>query len=125
MSRKKGKWKNPDITKAMFLEELASQNGNCYRAYTNLGLPYNRYYAWRKEDPEFDEACEKAQKAMVKFAEDKMFELIGEGDRHMIKFYLNCKGGYSEKKQIDVNSSNTVDINAALNDIKNELAGGD
>lgn len=123
MSKKKGecKIKNPDITKEMFLEELEKCNGNCYRAYTNLGLPYNRYYDWRKEDPEFDAACERLQFAMVKYAEDKMFELIGQGDRQLIRFYLNTMGGYSEKKQIDVNSTNVVDVNQTINDIKNEL----
>ena len=116
------KKKNPHITKEDFLAELEKCNGNCYKAYNNIGLPYVRYYEWRKEDPEFDAACERLQQSMVKFAESKMFELIGNGNTQMIKFYLNCKAGYSEKKEIKLDSSNTVNITDAINDIKNELS---
>ena len=118
MSRK---IKHPEIGKTEFLEELERQNGNCYAAYTTLGISYNRYYDWRKTDPEFDAACEKLQQSMVKFAEAKMFELISQGDRTLIKFYLGSKGGYAEKKVLEVNSTNTVDVNEVISDIKQEL----
>lgn len=113
--------KNPDITKQDFLEELERQNGNCYKAYTKLGLAYSRYYKWRKEDPEFDEACEKMQQSAVKWVESKMFEMIANGNATLAKFYLNCKGGYSEKKEIKLDSNNTVDVNKTIEDIKKEL----
>lgn len=115
------KIKHPEITKEDFLAELERQNGNCYGAYTKLGIAYSRYYDWRKTDPEFDAACEKLQQSMVKFVESKMFELINQGDRHLIKFYLSSKGNYTEKKQIEVNSTNTVDVNEVISDIKQEL----
>lgn len=110
-----------NVTKEDFLAELEKQNGNCYRAYTNLGLPYTRYYRWRKEDPDFNEAVENLQLGMVQVVEDRMFQLIQEGNAGLVKFYLSAKGNYAEKKQIEINSSNTVDINTALNDIKEEL----
>lgn len=113
--------KNPDITKEEFLAELAKQNGNCYRAYTNLGLPYLRYYQWRKEDPEFNKEVENLQNCMIHVVEDRMFELIKEGNAGLVKFYLSAKGGYTEKRQIDVNTTNVVDVNQTINDIRNEL----
>lgn len=119
--RKGKKLKNPHLTKEDFLAELEKCHGNCYKAYSNIGLPYGRYYAWRKEDPEFNEACERLQQSMVKLAESKMFELINEGNPSMIKFYLNCKGNYNEKKEIKVDSTNVVDINKTISDIKDEL----
>lgn len=115
------KIKNPEITKEDFLAELEKCHGNCYKAYNNIGLPYVRYYDWRKTDPEFDAACERLQLSMVKYAESKMFELIGEKNTAMIKFYLSSKGNYSEKKVLEVNSTNTVDINQTIEDIKEEL----
>lgn len=113
--------KNPHITKEMFLEELERQKGSCYAAYNKLGLSYTRYYKWRKEDPEFDKACREMQNSMVEFAEQRMYDLIAEGNPVLLKFFLSARGNYAEKKQIDVNSSNTIDINAALSDIKEEL----
>lgn len=120
-----GRTKNIDITKEIFLAELEKQKGSCYAAYNKLGLPYSRYYKWRKEDPEFDAAVREMQNSMVEFAEQRMYDLIAEGNPVLLKFFLSARGDYAEKKRIDVNSSNTVDINTALNDIKNELAGGD
>lgn len=119
--KKRRKIKNPSITKQDFLEELERQNGNCYATYTKLGIPYNRYYDWRKTDPEFDEACEKMQQSTVKWVESKMFEMIANGNASLARFYLNCKGGYSEKKEIKLDSNNTVDVNQTIEDIKNEL----
>ena len=115
------KIKNPEITKEDFLKALEESNGNCYAAYTKIGLAYSRYYDWRKTDPEFDAACEKLQQSMVKFAESKMFELIGAGDRTMIKFYLNSRGSYTEKKEVKVESNNTVDVTTKIEEIKEEL----
>lgn len=115
------KIKNPEITKSMFLEELERQKGSCYAAYNKLGLPYGRYYKWRKEDPEFDKACAEMQNSMVEFAEQRMYDLIAEGNPVLLKFFLSARGNYTEKKQIEVNSTNTVDVNEAILDIKQEL----
>lgn len=113
--------KNPHITKEMFLEELERQKGSCYAAYNKLGLAYSRYYKWRKEDPEFDEACRAMQNSMVEFAEQRMYDLIDEKNVHMLKFFLSARGNYSEKKEIKIDSNNTIDVNQALEDIKKEL----
>lgn len=105
----------------MFLEELERQKGNTYAAYSKLGIAHSRYYKWRKEDPEFDEACEKLQQSAVKWVESKMFEMIENGNTALVKFYLNCRGGYSEKKELKISSNNTVDVSKTIEDIKNEL----
>lgn len=114
--------KHPEITKEMFLEELERQKGSCYAAYNKLGLAYTRYYKWRKEDPEFDSACREMQNSMVEFAEQRMYDLIAQGNPVLLKFFLSSRGNYSEKKEIKLDSSNTVNITDAINDIKNELS---
>lgn len=116
------KIKNPGITKQDFLEELERQHGNCYAAYTKIGLAYSRYYDWRQTDKEFDEACNKMQESAVKWVESKMFELIANGNAALTKFYLNCRGNYHEKKELKIDSNNTVDVNKTIEDIKTELS---
>lgn len=111
---------NCKVTKKEFLAQLYENNGNAYKTYTDLGVPYSLYLKWR-EDPEFEEELQKTRKKTVEFAENKLQDLIEAGNERMIRFFLSCKGGYSEKREVTLNSTNTIDINTALEDIKREL----
>lgn len=123
----KGDYKNLDITKEQFLELLEEKNGNLYATYTTLGLPYNRFARWREEDKDFDAAIEKIKNKTKQWVESKLFAFIegSIGDpqtqARMTQFYLKCQGGYTEKKEVTLNSTNTVDINTALDEIKKDL----
>lgn len=117
---------NGPVTKESFLEKLEENMGNAYKTYTELRLPYNVYVQWKNEDSDFAEKCEAAKYQMVEFAEDKMKELIKNGNEKMIRFLLSCKGkGYSVKKEISIDSKNVVDVNQAIDSIKDELQHGE
>lgn len=118
MGRKK---KNPDITKAEFLEKLRENRGNQYKTYTELGLPYTRYYNWLQTDEAFKAEVEKAVQIAVNFAESKLGDAIANGNMRAIEFFLRCKGGYSDKRQIEVKTDSTIDVNAAIESIKQDL----
>lgn len=121
MARPKGTTYNTGITPEMFLEKLRENRGNAYKTYTTLKVPYSQYQEWRK-DPEFEKGVVDARNAAKEYVENKMFELIDAGDRATIHFYLKCQCGYSERKEIKIDSSNTVDINKTIEDIKEELS---
>lgn len=108
------------VTQKEFLEKLNEYRGNAYRTYTELGVPYSVYLKWRK-DPKFEEELQKARTKLIEFAENKLDDLIEAGNEKMIRFFLSCKGGYSEKKEVTLNTTNTVDLQLALNEIKKEL----
>ena len=126
----KNPYKSLDVTKEQFLEKLEEYNGNLYRVYTELKLPYNRFAQWREEDEEFSAAIEKIKNKTKQWVEDKMFEFIAgsKGDpqsqARMIQFYLRSHG-YAEKKEISIDSKNVVDVNQAIESIKTELQHGD
>lgn len=107
-------------TKEELMEKIIEYHGNCYRAYTELGCPYSQYLKWC-EDEDFKECIEKARKKGVQFAENKLFELIEAGNDKLLKFYLSAKGGYTTKKEIVVDSKSVVDVNTAIDSIKQEL----
>ena len=115
------KQKNPDITKAQFLEKLRENRGNQYKSYTELGLPYTRYWNWLQTDEAFKSEVEKATQIAVNFAESKLNDAIANGDMRAITFFLRCKGGYSDKHQIEVKTDSTIDVNAAIESIKQDL----
>lgn len=109
------------ITKEEFLEQLYKNNGNAYKTYTEMGLPYNIYYNWKKEDEDFAQKVEDSRKKQLQWVESKLFDGIENGDVSLIKFYLNCKGGYVSNKNVQVQSTNTVDVNNVIDDIKQDL----
>ena len=109
------------VTKEIYLEKLQENLGNAYATYTGLGLPYNVYLEWKDTDPDFAEKCEKAKYQMVTFAENKMMDLIKNGNEKMVRFLLSAKGNYTTKKEISIDSKNVVDVNQAIDSIKTEL----
>lgn len=118
MSRKK---KIVNITKEEFLERLRENKGNQYKTYTEVGLPYSQYYVWL-QDKDFKAEVEKAMQIAVNFAESKLGESIADGNIRAIEFFLRCKGGYTDKRQIEVKTDEPIDINAAIDSIKKDLA---
>ena len=117
------------MTKEQFLELLTENNGNLYATYTALKLPYNRFAQWREEDKEFAEAIEKIKNRTKEWVESKMFDFISgtagdsQSQARMVQFYLKTQCGYSETKRIeaDIQSANTVDVDATIKSIKEEL----
>lgn len=114
-----------DVTKEAFLECLNQNLGNAYATYTSLGVPYTVYQRWREEDPDFAEKCDKAKWQMVTFAENKMMDLIANGNEKMVRFLLSAKGNYTTKKEISIDSKNVVDVNQAIDTIKQDLQDGE
>lgn len=119
---------NQTDEKTMFLEELERTDGNISKAARNLGIKVTTVMKWRKEDPNFNTAIEETKEAVKVCAEDTLQEImdgtIGDDrDRlNAVKFYLKTKGGYTESKNLNISSSNVLDINSVLEEFKEELA---
>lgn len=116
------KYSKCKVTKQEFIEKLLECNGNAYKAYTELGVPYSTYYKWKKEDEEFAQQVEETRKKQIEWVESRLFKGIEEGDSSLIKFYLNCVGGYVSNKNVQVQSTNTVDVNSIIDDLKKDLS---
>ena len=115
--------RNKEVTKAMYLEKLIEMNGVNEAARTALGLSYHIYYNWRKTDPAFDKAVKEAMSKQVEFVENKFMEKLKEGNLTALIFYLKTHG-WNERKELKVESDNQIDINAALESIKDDLQNG-
>ena len=118
---------NDEEDKQRFLEKLTEEHGNIYAAYSKLGIPFNRYYEWRKTDPEFSDAIERIKIDTVRWIESKMFEKIAEGNTDLMKFYLKThkdgqKLGYVETKKIEADVKGSVDVEKALEEMAEQVA---
>lgn len=112
--------RNKEITKAMYLEKLIELDGNNRAAQQALGLSYNVYYSWRKTDPSFDKAVKEAMQKQIEFVESKFYEKLKEGNMSALIFFLKTHG-WNERKELKVESDSQIDINAAIESIKEDL----
>ncbi len=112
--------RNKEITKAMYLEKLIEMDGVNEAARKALGLSYNVYYNWRKTDPSFDAAVKEAMQKQVEFVENKFMQKIKEGNVSCLIFYLKTHG-WREGKDINVSTQDSIDINAAIESIREDL----
>lgn len=113
-------------TKAKFLELLEVNHGDLHKTYTSMGIPYRRFYDWRKEDEEFSAAIDRIKLDTVRWVESKMFEKIAEGDKDLMKFYLKMhkdgqKLGYVETKKIEAEVKGQVDVEKTLQEMAEKL----
>ena len=103
------------VIKAAFLEALKETGGLVTSAIKKVGLGSSKtIWLWRKQDPQFDEACKEAiaeaTEMTLDLAESALLKNIKNGDIKAIKFYLACKGktrGYDLKQEIDLNATIT------------------
>lgn len=111
--------------KKEFLKKLEENDGRLYETFSNSeDWDYNWYRKWRREDPEFDKACEDAKKKTIRWVESKLFKRIEEGDEKSIKFYLSTQGrdeGYTETQKIEAQVASTLDVEAALQKMAEEV----
>ena len=114
------KERNKEITKAMYLEKLIELDGNNRATQQALGLSYNVYYNWRKTDPAFDKEVKAAMQKQVEFVESKFYEKLKEGNMSALIFFLKTHG-WREGKDISVSTDSTIDVNAAIESIKQDL----
>ena len=115
-----------DADKEKFLELLEENHGDLHKTYTTLGIKYNRFYEWRKTDPEFDAAIDRIKLDTVRWVESKMFEKIAEGDKDLMKFYLKMhkdgqKLGYIETKKIEADVKGSMDVEKTLQEMAEKL----
>ena len=86
--------------KKEFLENIKKNHGLIQATIDQVGISRFYYDKWLKEDPIFNEACENLPRITKDYVESKLFQLIEEGDKTSIIFFLKCKGGYVETQHI-------------------------
>ena len=89
----------------VFVEALLNSAGNISHACKKVGISRNTYYEWRKEEKEFDKACEEQQEAIIDLVETKLMTNIQEGKTAEIIFFLKTNAkhrGYVEKQEVEI-----------------------
>lgn len=74
---------------------------NLSKALKEVGIPKSTYYNWKKKDPDFCTQIDGLELLKIDFAESALFKKIEEGDTRSIIFYLETKGGFTKKKEVE------------------------
>lgn len=87
-----------------FLNALENNLGIISISLKQAGVSRHYYIKWMDEDPDFKAELDRIEDKTLDYVESKLFNLITEGDKTAILFYLKCKGkdrGYIEKQYIE------------------------
>ena len=88
----------------IFLEIYEKNACNITVASKKAQVGRRTYYAWRAQSARFKQACEDVESSLVDFAENKVIELIKQGNTKMIEIFLKAKGrerGYVDKAEVE------------------------
>lgn len=94
--------------KEKFLEALQRSGGIYKSACEALHISRRMIIDWRREDPEFDEACNETVEVFIDEVETKLHEAIKAGNFKAIKFFLERKArnrGYDMHQDIDLTTT--------------------
>ena len=86
-------------------------------ACKKAGIDRSTYYGWRKEDPEFANACDEAYDHAADFVESKLYQLINEGNPSAIIFYSKTKmknRGYVERIETTGKDGGAIEANVTF-----------
>lgn len=97
------------VVKDKFIEALKKSGGVLKPAMDACHIKSRHTIAdWRKEDPEFDAACNEACELFLDEAESRLYAAVRRGNFKAIKFYLETKGrarGYDAHQEIDLTAT--------------------
>ena len=94
---------NLQLSQKRFVEKYFENNGNISKSCEDIGISRGTYYNWIKET-EFKEQLNQLEDIKIDYVEEKLFQLIDNGNVTAIIFYLNNKGkrrGYNNELRND------------------------
>ena len=97
--------------KVKFVELLKKSGGVLKPACEALHISRHTILDWRKEDPDFAQACAETIELFIDEAESKLYAAVRRGNFKAIKFFLENKGrarGYDPHQEIDLTATATV-----------------
>lgn len=78
--------------KELFLVWYELHRGNATAACNRLGISYNSYIRWKREDPEFRAAVAVADEGLLDWAEGRLVDSIESGNDVNLRYFLDAKG---------------------------------
>jgi len=70
-----------------------------------LGVSRSQLYQWYTKSPKLKAEMDNVKESLLDFAESKLAELIAQGDKTAIIFFLKCQGkkrGYIERQETEI-----------------------
>jgi hypothetical protein len=117
-----------DSTALRIIKAIHESHGLVTKAASAAGVTYRTVLRYINDYPSVAEAVETAREQMLDFAESKLYQLISEGDKTAIIFYLKTQGkcrGYIERQEVTGENGSPITppvINVINSDSKKSTA---
>lgn len=113
--------KERDEMKKLFLEALEESRGMITTSAAAVGVTRETIDNWRKADPEFDKAINEIKEHQKEWVQGKLMALIDNGNTSATIFFLKTQCGWKESQKLEVENVNDIDVQAAINEIKEQM----
>lgn len=99
------------MTKQQVLEAIPGSLGINANVYRKLNISRSAFLRYRQRWPEVQQAMDEELNHGIDFAENKLMQLIQQGDFKAISFFLERRGanrGWGQQREIQLNSNGLV-----------------
>jgi len=107
--------------KEQFLQYYDESKAMQATSAERIGVTGRTIENWRKSDEEFNEKMSEIEKKWGEWVKGKLMTLIENNNVSAIIFYCKTRLGFSEKKEVEVSTKKSIDVEKALEDIKKTL----
>lgn len=116
--------KRREELKSLFLETLEESRGMITTSLAAIGVTKQTLSNWRKDDQEFSDKIDEIKDRQKEWVQGKLMTLIENGNATATIFFLKTQCGWKEAQKVEVETVGDVDVKAAIEEIRKELADG-
>ena len=103
------------LIKPKMIEALRELKGNVSKACEKCGITRQTHQNWMEADADYKQIVENIKEATLDHVENKLMELIDDGDTTATIFYLKTQGkkrGYVETERKEISGKMNIDSTA-------------
>lgn len=116
--------KQRDEKKKLFIEALEESRGMVTTSCQRAGITKKTLCEWREKDKAFDEEINRIKEEQKEWVQGRLMTLIENGNTSATIFFLKTQCGWRETQKVEVEQIGDIDVQAAIKEIRKELADG-
>lgn len=111
--------------KRKFLKVYKENYALIYDACDRIGISKETLYNWMEADEDFKKKVEHIKEHVGDLVEGKLMERILQGNVASIMFWLKTQRHWKEETKIELEQKGDIDVQAAINEIREQMTKGE
>lgn len=113
--------KQREEKKKLFLDAMQESRGLICTSIRAAGISKQTLYKWKAEDKEFSDKIDDIKDETKEWVQGRLLTLIENGSTVATIFFLKTQCGWKESQKLEVENVNDIDVQAAINEIKEQM----